>query len=85
MEPVSENQFNDIFKLDIILIPLLGFDINGNRVGYGYGYYDKFLAQCVNTIKIGISFEDPVNKIIDINENDIKLDFCITPKNIFEF
>ena len=85
LEPMSKYQFNNIFKLDIIIIPLLGFDINGNRVGYGCGYYDNFLVKCHGATKIGFSFEEPINKIIDIHENDIKLDFCITPNNIFKF
>ena len=55
-------------------------------MGYGGGYYDRFLKKCsANTIKIGISFFDPIEKIIDINNNDIKMNYCLTPNKIYEF
>jgi 5-formyltetrahydrofolate cyclo-ligase len=73
-------------KIDLVLIPLLAFDTNGFRVGFGKGYYDKFLARCKpNVIKTGLSFFDPVDKIEDISGFDIPLNFCITPKEIFSF
>ena len=68
-----------------IKIPLLASDLNGNRVGYGGGYYDSFLINCKKSKKIGVSLEEPINKIIDIDEFDIKLDYCITPKSIYKF
>ena len=46
-----------VFKIDVVFVPLLAFDENGNRVGYGKGFYDKFLAECKPEIlKIGLSF-----------------------------
>ena len=84
-EPNDGNHFI-IENLDIIFIPLLAFDIEGHRVGYGKGYYDKFLKLTNNsTLKIGLSFFDPINKIQDIDDNDVKLDYCITPKQIHKF
>ena len=68
-----------------ILVPLLAFDLNGNRVGYGGGYYDRFLKDCNNSIKVGLSLEDPISPIKDINEYDIKLDYCITKDTIYTF
>ena len=68
------------------MIPLLAFDKKGFRVGFGKGYYDKFLARCKpNVIKAGLSFFDPVDEINDISGFDIPLNFCITPKEIFSF
>ncbi|HMG82443.1 MAG TPA: 5-formyltetrahydrofolate cyclo-ligase [Ferruginibacter sp.] len=72
--------------IDIVLVPLLAFDANGYRVGYGKGFYDKFLATCTeHTLKIGFSYFEPVDEITDIDVNDIKLDHCITPDKIYDF
>ncbi|UOX35051.1 5-formyltetrahydrofolate cyclo-ligase [Flavobacterium sediminilitoris] len=66
-------------KIDVVFIPLLAYDKQGNRVGYGKGFYDAFLKTCKpDVIKIGLSFFEPENCIDDIHSNDIKLDYCIT-------
>jgi 5-formyltetrahydrofolate cyclo-ligase len=73
-------------KIEVVFIPLLAFDKTGNRVGYGKGFYDKFLSECdPETIKIGLSFFEPEELILDIFEGDIKLDYCITPNRVFKF
>jgi 5-formyltetrahydrofolate cyclo-ligase len=73
-------------QVDVVFIPLLAFDTLGNRVGYGKGFYDKFLATCrPETIKIGLSFFEGTEGIIDVFENDISLDYCVTPKSIYTF
>jgi len=74
-------------KIDVVFVPLLAFDNNGNRVGYGKGYYDTFLRKCrKETLKIGLSFfEAEGEPITDINENDVKLDYCVTPKKVYAF
>ena len=72
-------------KLQVVFVPLLAYDCYGNRVGYGKGYYDKFLAKCRREcIKIGLSFFTPEKKIIT-SDLDIKLNFCVTPKKIYDF
>lgn len=69
---------------DMVLVPLLAFDVKGNRVGYGKGFYDRFLSK-IETVKIGISlFDEPV-EINDVHLSDVRLDFCITPNRIFNF
>lgn len=73
-------------EIDVILMPLLAFDKRGYRVGFGKGYYDRFLPRCrSNVIKIGLSFFEPVDEINDISGFDIPLNFCITPQKNFEF
>jgi 5-formyltetrahydrofolate cyclo-ligase len=73
-------------EVDLVLIPLLAFDETGHRVGYGKGYYDRFLASCrPDCIKTGLSFFPPVDNITDTNTFDIPMDFCITPDRIYEF
>lgn len=69
---------------DVVFVPLLVFDHRGYRVGYGKGFYDRFL-QGLNTQKIGLSFFDGVTEINDVHLNDIRLDKCITPDRIIEF
>jgi 5-formyltetrahydrofolate cyclo-ligase len=73
-------------QLDVVFVPLLAFDTRGFRVGYGKGYYDKYLARCrTNTIKIGFSFFEAVEYIEDIDDFDVPLNYCITPHRIYEF
>jgi 5-formyltetrahydrofolate cyclo-ligase len=73
-------------EIDLAFVPLIAFDLFGNRVGYGKGYYDRFIAKCrFNMIKIGISYFPPLDQIEDIEEFDKKLDFCITPDYIYAF
>ncbi len=73
-------------KIDVVFVPLLAFDVKGNRVGYGKGFYDKFLSQCKpETIKIGLSFFEVEENIDDLSENDIQLNYCVTPSEIYTF
>jgi 5-formyltetrahydrofolate cyclo-ligase len=75
-----------VTKIDVVFVPLLAFDLKGNRVGYGKGFYDKFLSECKpETIKIGLSFFEAEELIDDISENDIQLDSCVTPNKIYFF
>ena len=84
-EPVDGLEVPDA-KIDVVFVPLLAYDKQGNRVGYGKGFYDNFLSKCKpETIKIGLSFFPPEEKINDVSANDVKLDFCVTPEGIFEF
>ncbi|MGY8926035.1 MAG: 5-formyltetrahydrofolate cyclo-ligase [Flavobacteriales bacterium] len=72
---------------DYIFVPLLAFDKKGNRVGYGKGYYDRFLKKCTPRCKfIGLSlFDEYAPDVEDINFRDIKLDYCITPNEFYRF
>ena len=86
---VSEPGGNDLVSedtFDYVIVTLLCFDDRGHRVGYGKGYYDRFLAKCrPDCRKIGVSYFEPIGEISDIHEQDVKLDFCITPQQIFDF
>lgn len=71
---------------DLVLIPLLGFDESGYRVGQGKGYYDRFLAECrPDVIKVGLSYFEPVDAIDDKTDYDIPLDYCCTPENLYSW
>ena len=73
-------------KIDVVFVPLLTFDEEGNRVGYGKRFYDNFLVNCRHeTIKVGLSFFAAVKKVHDVFENDIPLDYCVTPERNYSF
>ena len=73
-------------KIDVVFIPLFAFDRKGYRVGYGGGYYDRFLNKCKHqTLKIGLSFFEAIDNISDVNKTDMLLNFCVTPEKIYEF
>ncbi len=73
-------------KIDVVFVPLLAYDKKGNRVGYGKGFYDKFLAECKpDVIKIGLSFFEPEEIIADVFEADVQLNYCVTPNSIHSF
>lgn len=84
-EPVGGKEIS-AEMLDMILIPLMVYDKIGNRVGYGKGYYDRFLAQCrPHAIKVGLSFFPPEELIEDTGQHDVALDICITPEKVWRF
>lgn len=73
-------------QIEVVFVPLLAFDRDGNRVGYGKGFYDRFLKDCKpETIKIGLSFFEPDSSWIESSDEDIKLDFCVTSNRIYNF
>ena len=69
-------------KIDLFIVPGVCFDKNKNRIGYGGGYYDKYLIDCSNSYKIGLAFNEQLldNLYIENNNTDIKLDEIITDK-----
>lgn len=72
--------------IDVVFIPLLAFDKLGHRIGYGKGFYDRFLAQCkAETLKIGLSFFEAHKEDFEVSPSDIALDYCITPEKVFQF
>lgn len=84
-EPVDGIEVPDS-KIDVVFVPLLAFDKNGHRVGYGKGFYDRFLSKCKpDVITIGLSFFEAEDEITDINPNDFALDYCVTPSKTYTF
>jgi 5-formyltetrahydrofolate cyclo-ligase len=73
-------------KIEVVFVPLLAFDKKGHRVGYGKGFYDKFLSECkTDVVKIGLSFFEAEELINDVHDGDMQLDYCVTPKSIYKF
>jgi 5-formyltetrahydrofolate cyclo-ligase len=84
-EPVDGEETNSL-NIDLMLIPLFAFDKKGFRVGYGKGYYDRFLKKCRrDVIAVGLSYFEAVERISDTNQFDVPLNYCITPEKIYEF
>lgn len=72
-------------KIEIVFVPLLAFDLMGNRVGYGKGFYDRFLKDCTpETLFIGLSIFEAEQQLF-YESRDIPLHFCITPNKIYTF
>lgn len=71
-------------EIDMVIVPLLAFDKSGFRVGYGKGFYDRFLKECrKDTLRIGISFFNPIKSIEDKDEFDISLTHCCTSDQLY--
>lgn len=70
-------------EFDMIIVPMLGFDNTMHRIGYGAGYYDKFLATQPDAKKIGVCFEIGKVEHVPIEPHDIKLDKIITESKIY--
>ena len=84
LEP--EDDFVEDIKYDIVITPLLYCDNNGNRVGYGKGFYDMFFSKMNhNALKVGVSFFPPTALISDVSELDIPLDYLVTPTEALSF
>tara|TARA_B100000575_G_C22871331_1_gene508404 strand:- start:142 stop:687 length:546 start_codon:yes stop_codon:yes gene_type:complete len=81
VEPILSNKIYP----DILFVPLVAFDIDLNRLGYGGGYYDRYLEKIENIkkiLKIGLGFSYQEVKKVPVNKYDKKLDFIITEKKI---
>jgi 5-formyltetrahydrofolate cyclo-ligase len=84
-EPVNGTEI-DPKKIDMMIVPLFAFDERGYRVGYGKGYYDRFITMCKpEIITVGISYFEAVDKVDDTQDFDVPLNYCITPENLYEF
>ena len=68
---------------DVILIPCVGLDNDGNRIGYGVGFYDKYLEE-KNVIKIALAYSKQIVKTIPASPNDVKMDWIITEKDVIK-
>jgi len=81
-EPIISKKINP----GIVLVPLLAFDINKNRIGYGKGYYDKFLKTYLKKrtklLTVGIAFSFQKHHNLPVNKKDFKLDYVVTEKGI---
>ena len=90
-DPLNVNEYgipepitNRMIFPDVLLVPLVAYDKNCNRVGYGGGFYDRYIKRTKkikNILTIGLAFSYQKVKKIPIEKNDIKIDFIITEKD----
>lgn len=84
-EPVEGIEI-PVNQIDVVFIPLLTFDTQGNRIGYGKGFYDRFLSECSRNVKkVGLSFFEAEASLPEITPEDVPLDYCVTPEKIYNF
>lgn len=83
-EPINGHSFQ-AREITIVLLPLLISDVKGHRLGYGKGFYDRFLNLCnPGTLFIGVNYFEPIEEIPEVSQYDIPIDFLITPRQIFK-
>ena len=75
-EPIS-GEIYDSSKIDLFIVPGVAFDIRGNRLGYGKGYYDRYLIGTEAT-KLGLAFEEQIINYIPTDDNDVQMDIIQT-------
>lgn len=84
-EPVDGTEVEEE-DIDMVIVPLLAFDTKGNRVGYGKGYYDRFLINCrEDCITVGLSYFEAMDEVIDADSFDVPLLYVITPNQSYSF
>ena len=92
----KNNETQDIIIPDIVITPLFTFNIDGNFIGYGGGYYDKYFNElesikrimCLNnnkTYKVGLSFGNHTQDVWKVENHDVKMDYVVTSTKIYEF
>lgn len=79
-------EVTDPQDIDLVIVPMLVCDQSGHRVGYGKGFYDRYLHHCrPDCIKVGLSYFEPLDRITDTHQFDVPLNLCITPQNVYVF
>ena len=71
-------------NIDLVLVPGIAFDKEGHRIGYGFGYYDKFLKKVPKAIKIGLCFDFQIVNKIPREEHDAPVDLIVTEERFVE-
>jgi len=83
LEPISKYCIEPE-QLEVIIVPLVGFDEHLNRIGQGGGYYDRYLAK-TKAIKIGVAFEVQKLDAIPIEEFDVRLDYIVSESKVYHY
>lgn len=78
-EPSHEEFVEDV-EIDMVLVPGAFFDRDGHRVGYGKGFYDRFLKRCrTDCVKVGLTYFHPLDEIDDLHGGDVAVNRVIVP------
>ncbi len=78
LEPPSDSLIINPEEIDFVIVPLVAFDGENNRLGFGGGYYDRYLPKCLNAYKCAAAYSFQKVGLIDVNSFDIKIDAVIT-------
>jgi len=81
-EPIGNEIPAEGKELRAVIVPMLAFDTRGNRLGYGAGYYDRFLAKYPGAMRIGLAFSCQETHSIPWEDDDIRMDIIITENRI---
>ena len=84
-EPIGAEIPINASEVECVILPMVGFDRFGNRIGYGAGYYDRFLAQYSHMKKIGIAFSCQEVESIPIDIHDVRMDVIVTENQVYYF
>ena len=80
-EPIGEEYTG---KIDLIIVPGVAFDKEGNRIGFGRGYYDRFLENYSDSVKISIAYDFQLVEKIEAEKHDKKVDIIFLKNNLIE-
>lgn len=80
-EPIGDKY---IGRIDLIVVPGIGFDKTGNRIGFGRGYYDRFLENYPDSVKVSIAYDFQLIEKIEVEEHDKKVDIIFLKNNMIE-
>lgn len=69
-------------SLDLVLVPGVGFDHEGHRLGFGQGFYDRFLATLPTAFRVGLAFREQVVPQLPVTSKDIGMDWVVTPDEV---
>ncbi len=81
-EPIGHEVPADPSEIQVVIVPMLAFDAVGNRLGYGAGYYDRFLARHPGLLTIGLAFSCQEIASLPAEENDIRMDWIVTEQGV---
>ncbi len=73
----------DLEKVSLVIVPGVVFDRRGGRVGFGAGYYDRFLPKVPQAVKVGLCYENQIIGNVPTDDNDIPMDYLLTEEGLF--
>lgn len=83
-EPIGHEIPARAADVEVVVVPMLAYDKSGNRLGYGAGYYDRFLERCPHPVTIGIAYSCQEVALLPAEPNDVTMDYIVTEKGIID-
>jgi len=81
-QPLETAATIDLASVDLVLVPALAFDTRGHRLGFGQGYYDRFLPRMPNAVRVGLSFELQLLVEVPATTHDVPVDHLATERRM---